>query len=126
MNKVTDTKCPPKDFSVYLRGTQVSQLQAGVLVSLSFFLLQELSSQIMLKTAAGCIGIKHEPKINHKMQERSFQKCNIFRLPMSQLNFKVPMKLNLGCCFVVSHERPFNTEKNAIYRFSTSLLVPEF
>ena len=30
----------------------------------------------------------------------------------------------LGCRFIVSHERPFNTEKNAIYRFSMSLFIP--
>ena len=32
-------------------------------------------------------------------------------------NYKVPMKRNLGCRFVVSHERPINTENNAVYRF---------
>ena len=31
----------------------------------------------------------------------------------------------LGSHFIVSHERPFDTEKNASYRFSISLLVPE-
>ena len=36
------------------------------------------------------------------------------------------MKRNFGLSFFVSHERPFDTEKNAIYRFSISLLGPEF
>ena len=31
----------------------------------------------------------------------------------------------LGGRIIVSYERSFNTEKNAIYRFSISLLIPE-
>ena len=31
------------------------------------------------------------------------------------------MKRNFGCRFIVLQERPFNTEKNAIYRFSVYL-----
>ena len=31
----------------------------------------------------------------------------------------------LGCCFIVSDERPFDTEVNAIYSSSRSLLVPD-
>ena len=31
----------------------------------------------------------------------------------------------MDCHFIASHERPFNTENKAIYRFSISFLVPE-
>ena len=31
-----------------------------------------------------------------------------------------------GYRFIALHKRPFNTKKNAIYRFSMSFLVPEF
>ena len=35
--------------------------------------------------------------------------------------FKVSMKQNFGCCFIVLHERPFNTKNNAILTASQYL-----
>ena len=40
----------------------------------------------------------------------------IFRLKWNEI---------LGCRFIVSHERLFDTENNVIHRFSISFLIPE-
>ena len=40
--------------------------------------------------------------------------------------FKCPQNEIMGCHFIVSRERPFDTERNAIYRFSVSFLFQSY